>query len=518
MTTQTDVQHEGARITCFHSNPELVIYRIGTEWFLQNGYSLGQRFENLPAGPERGPHTNRQSRRARNTVAVLAGLFTLIGIGIFGWGLSNVTDAETHSGLGDFFAGTVGPLWALAGVALVYVAFRGQQEQARVQEEQIQTAEQNARLQQFESAFFQLLNLHNQIVRELRIEASIALSSGVSTTRVFTGRDVLDAIYSELQSRYFSEIQRLTDEEGEDVHGYGMNEENQLILRIYEPLHQERQGELGHYFRNLYTITKYVVESGIPDPQRYINIIRAQLSSDELLMLFYNCLSRWGIGPFKQFVEDFHMLHNLPVEHLLSPLHQRQYASTAFGDRDQSASGHEHFTVVEGRRADSRGVGAESGTLSNSTRPGRSQSFESGPRQPPEPTTMEGDVKETIATILQSRMDKCTSEQFWAAGVVAALDAYLIAQREEIIEVVPKYIVIGLTLIVGAYAWYFVVDRHKAYYRFVDDLATVLEGEASVPASIKTRWQPWEGHSWSGVLFYVGVVVIATIGVIVFYR
>jgi hypothetical protein len=150
---------------------------------------------------------------------------------------------------------------------------------------------------------------------------------------VSTGRDVLDQIYSELQALYNREIKRLKDEEGGDVHTLGNEEENELILRLYEPLHQQRQGELGHYFRNLYTVIKYVAESDIEDPQKYMNIIRAQLSSDELLMLFYNCLSRWGVGPFKGYVERYHLLHNLPFEHLLSTQHTRQYAPSAFGDR-----------------------------------------------------------------------------------------------------------------------------------------------------------------------------------------
>lgn len=332
MTTPSPEQARNNAVTCYHPNPELVIYRIGSQWYMQNGYALGEKFENLPPAPPSQLLENQRSRIARNTVAYLAAAFTAAGLGVLAWTILHISVAEKHSGLGDFLAGTVGPLWALAGVGLVYVAFRGQQEQARIQEQQILSAERNARLQQFESAFFQLLNLHNEIVRGLRI--TISAEHGVIWgSREVNGREVISTIYSVLQKAYNKEAERRGEQEGVNVHALDRDAENQFILDVYEPLHQRHQDELGHYFRNIYTITKYVVESGIDEPQRYINILRAQLASDELLMLFYNCLSRWGRGPFKKYVEDFHLLHNLPVDQLLSPSHERQYHPSAFGTR-----------------------------------------------------------------------------------------------------------------------------------------------------------------------------------------
>lgn len=71
----------------------------------------------------------------------------------------------------------------------------------------------------------------------------------------------------------------------------------------YEEFYKLNESKIGHYFRNLYRIVKYIEEyefSGkneINERERkeYRGILRAQLSKYELLMLFYNiCYSEKG--------------------------------------------------------------------------------------------------------------------------------------------------------------------------------------------------------------------------------
>ena len=65
------------------------------------------------------------------------------------------------------------------------------------------------------------------------------------------------------------------------------------------------------------------------DPYSYIRLARAQLSSYELALLFYNCLSEVG-EKFKPLVEEFSLLHNMDKSVLVSQEHLQLYDEHAF--------------------------------------------------------------------------------------------------------------------------------------------------------------------------------------------
>ena len=78
----------------------------------------------------------------------------------------------------------------------------------------------------------------------------------------------------------------------------------------YSAFYTQHQGALGHYFRNLYHIFKFVKESPIEDKRRYTSLARAELSQYELALLFYNGISPYG-EKFKPLIEEFGLLENL---------------------------------------------------------------------------------------------------------------------------------------------------------------------------------------------------------------
>lgn len=345
MLTSESTPSYGTRV--YHADLDLILYRVDGTWYTPAGYSVDEDAKRRVGEVEQHRRategSKRKLRRNREFATVLAFALGVLGVIIYSWAVLDIGKAGTLSSLGDFIAGTVGPLWALAGVLLVYVAFLGQQQQALAQEQQILDTQRDARRQQFESAFFQLLNLHNEIVHGLRVEversrrewtARLGLEV-IDEVEIFEGRDVFTGLYQELVSLYAKDQQeRLPSEFSIDIQGdFASEAEKERVLAVYEPLHRHYQSELGHYFRNLYTVVKYVDESEVEDPKRYTNIIRAQLSSDELLMLFYNCLSRWGKGPFYKFVIEYQLLHNVPIEQLLRPQHEGFYPRSAFGQR-----------------------------------------------------------------------------------------------------------------------------------------------------------------------------------------
>lgn len=79
---------------------------------------------------------------------------------------------------------------------------------------------------------------------------------------------------------------------------------------------------IGHYYRNLFLMVKFVVQQdndllNYRDKREYLRILRAQLSNDEQLMLYFNYLSGYGDpweNRFNKFLSDYRMIHNLPIE------------------------------------------------------------------------------------------------------------------------------------------------------------------------------------------------------------
>ena len=106
---------------------------------------------------------------------------------------------------------------------------------------------------------------------------------------------------------------------------------------IYEEFFAEYQPHVGPYFRHLYQVVKFVDQSDFlkefEAKKFYTNLIRAQLSSDELGLLFYNCLSNRG-AKFKCLVEKYALFKDMSFKLLMNEEHRNLYAPSAYGESD----------------------------------------------------------------------------------------------------------------------------------------------------------------------------------------
>ncbi|MFZ5861805.1 MAG: putative phage abortive infection protein [Nitrospirota bacterium] len=78
---------------------------------------------------------------------------------------------------------------------------------------------------------------------------------------------------------------------------------------------------MGHYLENLYEILRFV-DSRLENEQRFFaNLLRAQLSSNEIILLFYMTVTdRDDGGRFYPLIKKFRILeHNIPMGRLASP-------------------------------------------------------------------------------------------------------------------------------------------------------------------------------------------------------
>jgi hypothetical protein len=247
-------------------------------------------------------------------------IMTVVGLVFIVWASSYpllrwlLPDKEPNL-IGDSF-GTVNALFSgLALAGLVFAIYLQQKEledtrkELKGQKIALDSQVTTLQRQNFENTFFQLLKLQADIVNAIDLD--------IGNERHRKGRDCFRTFYWHLE-RAYNRLGLSADPKGTAISAY---------LAVYKTY----EGDLGHYFRSLYHIIKFVHESPeATDKRRYTNFVRAQLSSNELAMLFYNGLSPLGAEKMKPLIERYALLKNLSKERLLSPTHIEFYAPTAF--------------------------------------------------------------------------------------------------------------------------------------------------------------------------------------------
>lgn len=221
----------------------------------------------------------------------IGAFFFLVGIYFFFYPTCSIKLSLNE--LGDYLAGSVGGLWALAGLFFIYVAFLGQKLQLKTQQLELkysqievmstrlelmgqkeQLVEQNATLRQqrFENTFFQLLSLHNEIIDTLQID--------------------IDGNYFAKRECFKGSVAALRKYEN-DALTFDYKENLSVIRDLFNEFTFVYGYYFKHYFNNLYNIFKFVHLSEAitaKDKEFYADLAKAQLSDDEIVFLFYYIL------------------------------------------------------------------------------------------------------------------------------------------------------------------------------------------------------------------------------------
>jgi hypothetical protein len=234
-------------------------------------------------------------------------------------------DSEEMARFGSYLQGAAGTVWTLATVLFIYVAFLGQRMQILFQQQELEmtnadVAEQRQRLdeqaamsrkQLFESSFFQLLGAHARMIDSMSILQGVYKQAG---------RDCFTHWYGQLRQTFFPPAREQYPQE-----------DKKAIEAAFNQLYSYWRTDLGHYFRSLYNLIKFVKAAQVSDPRFYTNLVRAQISDQEVLILFYNCLTPRG-AKFHPLVEEFALLKHLDPKDLCAPDHAGLYRPRAYGN------------------------------------------------------------------------------------------------------------------------------------------------------------------------------------------
>lgn len=260
---------------------------------------------------------------------------------------------ESTASVGDTIGGITAPIVGIMGAVLVYYALLAQIEANKQINDQFQEQKKITYRQNFEQVFFNMLNLHRDNVNNFSLVPSDILwelnfddkalkkislhdDDGMRVA-IYNIENKLDPNEAEkpFEHRAFFkysitrliELIYLTDKYG------GLDKkvkktkfeatENRKAFysffhHIYETLFHRLDTYLGHYYRNLYRMVKYIDEQTFSEDKEedyrskyfYISIVRSQLSDHEIQWLFFNGLFDYG-ELFKPLIEKYSMLKNL---------------------------------------------------------------------------------------------------------------------------------------------------------------------------------------------------------------
>lgn len=169
--------------------------------------------------------------------------------------------------------------------------------------------------QVFETTLFQLISLHNEILD------SVTVLAGADRLQIY-GRAAVKEIY-------LKKFHEGTFRYELDLHP---SEYPKNINEYYMAFHEVYGEQIGHYFRNIYQIINFIDKSEVSNKKFYSNLLRAQMSSHELGLLFYNCLSDLGREKFKPLIEKYSFFEHLPLIEHIAEDEIRMYALSAYGE------------------------------------------------------------------------------------------------------------------------------------------------------------------------------------------
>ena len=240
-------------------------------------------------------------------VAAVAGTY-LVFVVASGLGfdpLGQKWNFETVGQLGDSFGPLNTFMAGLAAIGALGAYFAQKQELADAKAEA--TAERAlAAKRDFESTLFNLIELFRDTAREIEV-ADIYNQDAVS------GRDAINRLVEERLPR--------------------SKAQSNDIGTAYRSVYLFFRDDLGHYFRTLYHIVRFIDDSEIEEKILYTRILRASLSNSEIVLLALNCLHGEGQKKFKPLVEKYALLHNVSEEDARQWDLAVGFKLSAFGDR-----------------------------------------------------------------------------------------------------------------------------------------------------------------------------------------
>lgn len=309
-------------------------------------------------------------RKVAERLLILAPLTAIIIFIAIIWAKGHITFYDLNfdklGGIGGFIGGIVGTYLTLIATLYVYKTFHTQNEELESQKEELKAQKQLISQQQFESTFFNLLNVHRELKRDIAFERKNSLSyvlealksypNSFPDARIVEGQDVFELVNVDLEKlmdqpsltittttlKSVPDIFNRNRETINDLYEFSQQmlawSDLQIVNMAYNKIFKIYKNQISHYSRNIYHILKFIRENELNENsgkdskmkfQQYADILQSQLSVEEQKLLFYNFIV-FDEPKKKEFstinlVNHYKFLENVGVENLIRQSHTKLY-------------------------------------------------------------------------------------------------------------------------------------------------------------------------------------------------
>lgn len=268
-------------------------------------------------------------------IAAIIGIFTLAMFGsyivlfILCPELKQKIFEQLSSNIGDFMGGTVGVFLTMISTLFLFVTFALQRKQFAISQEDTYRT-------RFEGTFFNILTM----LYNVRTEVNKQIQASLKDTEVDMG-----SFYHGFKEYYLAQVR------GNKSFNQSMNlfRQNNMtstqyetavldLGKCYDDYVQEQGCNAGFYFRYIHNLVSFVIDHWKDSPQdkhKYLNFIQAQLSDEELALIFYDSISNLGLDKqkrytFKENLDNNSFLENISPGILLEREHHKVFPHTKF--------------------------------------------------------------------------------------------------------------------------------------------------------------------------------------------
>lgn len=289
-------------------------------------------------------------RKTTNLIIMSTAFFAVVILVLF---LTKTTNLNPHSSINtqifaDYGVLVGGIATAVLTILNIYLLIHTLSEQRR-----------NFDRTQIESRFFELLKIHRKnseaiiikersgnkvllsLLRELDEAREVVKAASGTRKKMLTEIDELNIAYL---CFFFGAVGKHSESVlRENLKRYNLDEDNGFLNTLFTfflqrqtsactfdyKIFQGHQSRLGHYFRQLFQLVKYINNKPMnilsyKDKSEYIRTLRAQLSTPEQVLFFFNSLSDlgkpWekeeGLTDNQMLITKYNLIKNIPRSYI----------------------------------------------------------------------------------------------------------------------------------------------------------------------------------------------------------
>lgn len=232
--------------------------------------------------------------------------------------------------VGDFLWGTVGIFLTFISTSFMFMTFNFQQKQFKETKE-------DAFRTRFEGTFFNMISMLYSVRAEADKQIELSTRGEIQNLKFY---------YISFKKNYENHIE--ADKDFSDAMNV-LEKENILATEYQTSLYElggfydqyvlEQKCNAGFYFRFIHNLITFVIgqwKGNANDIHMYLNFIQAQMSDEELALVFYDSISNKGLDKkrqytFKNNLDEYSFLENISESTLLSRCHYKIFPKTTFG-------------------------------------------------------------------------------------------------------------------------------------------------------------------------------------------